>query len=140
MNSLIADTGPIVALLNPSDAHHAWAKECFKALDPPLLTCDAVLCEAFFLLRRFTPGKRVLLKMMAGGGFTLQRPAEEPLDRVAKLLQKYEDTPMDFADACLVDMVETHRETKVWTVDSDFRVYRLSNRRMVPVLAPWSQS
>jgi predicted nucleic acid-binding protein len=54
------------------------------------------------------------------------------------LLVKYEDTPMDFADACLVQMAETSREAKVWTIDSDFKIYRLSNRRVVPVLAPWS--
>lgn len=135
---MIADTGPIVALLDESDAHHSWAIKCFKNLRPPLFTCEAVLCEAFFLLRRFPPGQHTLLTMLSRGSFTLPFNLSDHLPEITKLLKKYHDTPMDFADACLVRMVETSKETKVWTIDSDFRVYRLSNRRVVPLLAPWS--
>ena len=48
----IADTGPIVAFLVRSDLHHAWARERFEILEPPLLTCEAVLTEACFLAGR----------------------------------------------------------------------------------------
>ena len=135
---MIVDTGPIVALLDESDAHHSWALKCFKNLKPPLLTCEAVLCEAFFLLQRFPPAKSTLLTMIARGSFTLPLNFNDHLRDIPKLLEKYHDTPMDFADACLVRMAETTRDTKVWTIDSDFKIYRLSNRRIVPVLAPWS--
>jgi uncharacterized protein len=135
---MIVDTGPIVALLDESDAHNSWARECFKSLTPPLLTCEAVLCEAFFLLQRYPPGKSMLVKMISRGSFTLPIDFNDHLPDIAKLLEKYADTPMDFADACLVRMAETTRDSKVWTIDSDFRIYRLSNRRIVPVLAPWN--
>lgn len=138
MTSVITDTGPIVALLNESDAHHSWARECFKTLEPPLISCEAVLYEAFFLLQRFPPGKRMLLRMIAGGAFTLQFRLNDHMTEIAKLLEKYDDTPMDFADACLVRMAENSKHTKIWTIDSDFKIYRLGNRRVVPVLAPWS--
>jgi predicted nucleic acid-binding protein len=138
MTSVIADTGPIVALLDESDTHHPWARECFKHLAPPLLSCEAVLCEAFFLLRRFPPGKRTLLRMVSGRAFSLLPSMTDQLPDIAKLLVKYDDTPMDFADACLVRMAEITREPKIWTIDSDLKIYRRHNRQIVPVLAPWS--
>jgi predicted nucleic acid-binding protein len=76
--------------------------------------------------------------MISGGAFSLPFRASDHLSDIAKLLAKYNDTPMDFADACLLRMAETTTNQKVWTVDSDFKIYRLNSRRIVPVLAPWS--
>lgn len=138
MTSVIADTGPIVALLDSSDSHHSWVRERFRHLAPPLATCEAVLCEAYFLLQRFPPGERTLLKMISGGAFSLPFRVGDHLPEIEKLLVKSSDTPMDFADACLLRMAETSGVPKVWTINADFKIYRLDNRRVVPVLAPWS--
>jgi predicted nucleic acid-binding protein len=46
----IVDTGPLVALLDARDPHHAWARETLRRLETPLMTCEAVLSEACFLL------------------------------------------------------------------------------------------
>lgn len=46
------DTGPLVSFLADGLAHHAWAVEQWKQLRPPLLTCEPVLTEAAFLLKR----------------------------------------------------------------------------------------
>ena len=58
MKVVLADTGPIVAYLNGRDRYHAWAVAVFKQLRPPLLTCEAVLSEAVFLLRSAPGGRR----------------------------------------------------------------------------------
>ncbi len=136
MTAVITDTGPIVALLDGSDSHHSWARECFRHLAPPLATCEAVLCEAYFLLQRFPPGERTLLKMISGGAFSLPFRVGDHLPDIAKLLVKYDDTPMDFADACLVRMAETHDPATVFTLDSDFTIYRKARRRVIPLLRP----
>lgn len=47
----VVDTGPLVAVLNANDAHHAWAREVLGKLSPPVFTCEAVLSEAQFLLQ-----------------------------------------------------------------------------------------
>ncbi len=52
MAQVIVDTGPIVAILDASDALHLWAAESLKMIQPPLITCEAVLTEVCFLLRR----------------------------------------------------------------------------------------
>jgi len=40
-------------------------------------------------------------------------------------------------DACLLRLSEVHGAARVWTTDSDFKVYRRLGRQVVPVLAPW---
>jgi predicted nucleic acid-binding protein len=55
---------------------------------------------------------------------------------VWRLLHKYKDVPMDFADACLVRMSEIHRDARVWTADSDFRIYRRNGRQAIPLIFP----
>jgi predicted nucleic acid-binding protein len=40
-------------------------------------------------------------------------------------MQKYADTPMDLADASLVAAAEAQRLHRIFTLDRDFRVYRI---------------
>jgi predicted nucleic acid-binding protein len=58
------------------------------------------------------------------------------LAALVDLLRKYADVPMSLADACLVCMAEFQSATTVFTLDSDFRLYRKRNRQVVPVLMP----
>ena len=43
---------------------------------------------------------------------------------------------MSFADACLVRMFELWPEAPVFTLDSDFRVYRRNKRQSLPLVCP----
>ncbi len=60
----LVDTGPIVALLVAEDAHNAWARRVWEELEPPLLTCEAVLSEAQFLIARFGGNPRAVLQFV----------------------------------------------------------------------------
>jgi hypothetical protein len=60
----------------------------------------------------------------------------ENLTPVLRLIEKYSDTPMSLADACLVRMTETLADPILLTTDEDFRVYRRHSRQMVPCLTP----
>lgn len=133
----IADTGALVALLDRSDVHHEWAVDCFRAMRPPLWTCEAVLTEVWHLLGWCPPSRDVLGDFCREGLIKIDFCLGESMLRVLDLLKKYRDTPMDFADACLVRMTEDQTDCRVWTVDSDAKVYRRFGRRTIPVLAPW---
>ena len=61
---IVLDTGPLVALLAKRDRHHAWAIAQWSQIEPPLLTCEAVLSEAFFLLRHYPVARIALLGML----------------------------------------------------------------------------
>lgn len=50
------------------------------------------------------------------------------LHQMMILMDKYQDTPMDFADASMVVAAETLLTKRVFTLDRDFYVYRLSDK------------
>ena len=133
---VLLDTGPIVAYLNERDQHHGWAVSVWNHLPPPLLTCDAVLSEACFLVETHGGSADWVMELVERGivtsGFTLADHAT----RLRALLKKYRSTPMSLADACLVRMSELNPRHTVLTTDSDFRIYRRDGRHVIPTLMP----
>ena len=128
----IADTGLIVALLAEDDPYHAWAAHAFRN-SSPFYTCDAVVAEAC----SFFPTPRPVLTLLARGDLQLAFDLSEELPHVLALATKYQDRPMDLADACLVRMTELYSRAKLWTVDRrDFHVYRRHGRKPIPCEFP----
>ncbi len=136
MTRLVVDTGPLVALLNRRDHHHAWTRELLDAVPPPLYTCEPVISEACFLLGRIRGGQEALLTLLANGIIRVEFRLEPELEAVRKLLEKFAGVPMSLADACLVRMTELDAASVVVTLDSDFQVYRRNRRQVVPVIMP----
>jgi predicted nucleic acid-binding protein len=62
MTAWLLDTGPLVAFFDRSDAGHEWAKEQWAQAPVPMLTCEAVLAEAAYLLREHArlPSEKIL--------------------------------------------------------------------------------
>lgn len=135
---VLADTGPLVALINRRDRHHAWAAEQANRLPAPFLTCEAVLSEACFLLQRLEDSPYKILDLVARGSLRPAFDLREEIEPVQKLIKKYADQPMSLADACLVRMSEQIADPVVFTLDRDFSVYRRHGRRTIPLLSPWS--
>lgn len=134
MNDILVDTGPLVAYLDRSDRDHAWAKETFKQLTRPLLTCEAVIAEALFLLRRGGIDPDGLLNLISRGLVVPAFSLAAEISAIQHLMKTYRNIPMSLADACLVRMAEVHENAKVMTLDSDFTVYRKSRRKVIPLL------
>jgi predicted nucleic acid-binding protein len=132
----VVDTGPLVAVLNANDEHHAWAREAFGTLLPPLFTCEAVLSEAQFLLQERGGDPMAVLQWVQQGVIELAFAAANHIERLLQLQRSYHSLPMDFADACLVCMTETHQRSMVLTTDSHFRIYRRNGRQIIPLRAP----
>jgi predicted nucleic acid-binding protein len=134
---VLADTGPIVAYLNGRDRHHAWAVGLFKQLRPPLLTCEAVLSEAVFLLRWAPGGGDRVMDLVSRGVLEVRFDLQREVAAVTGLLRRHRSLPMDMADACLVRMSELHGDCVLLTVDSEFRdIYRRNGRQVIPTLLP----
>jgi uncharacterized protein len=133
---IIADTGPLVAYLDRSDEHHAWAKEVMDTLTEPLLTCDAVLAEVTFLLQRGGIAPALPMRMIERGVLQTCFDTGAEAQAVGALLARYESVPMSLADACVVRMTELHARARVWTTDSDFTIYRRNRRSLIPLIIP----
>lgn len=136
--TVVVDTGPIVALLDADEAHHDWAHRQFARLAPPLLTCEAVLSEASFLLHRVGSDPSLPIALVARGVLRVERALDRQEDpaAIAGLIRRYHDVPMSFADACLVRLIERTENASVMTLDADFRIYRQRRRRIIPLVIP----
>ena len=136
--TVVVDTGPIVALLDADEAHHDWARGQFDTLAPPLLTCEAVLSETSFLLQRIGADPSLPVTLVERGMLRIVPLLNSSDDALAvgRLIRRYRDVPMSFADACLVRLVERTDRASILTLDSDFGIYRQARRRVIPLLAP----
>jgi uncharacterized protein len=134
--SVIVDTGPLVALLNRRERHHAWAAEIMDTMEPPIFTCDLVLSEACFLLQDLDGGPDAVMELVARGIVRSDFHVMAEVDSVRALMKKFATVPMSLADACVVRMTELDPKSVVLTLDSDFKVYRRNKRQVVPTLLP----
>ena len=132
----IADTGPLVALLDRRERHHAWAVEQVRSLAPPLLVCEPVLVEACFLLARLPEAEDALFCLIERGALRIAFHLEEHLGEIKALLGKYRDRPISLADACIVRMTELFDDHLVFTLDADFTVYRKHGRKSLSLICP----
>jgi predicted nucleic acid-binding protein len=133
---VILDTGPLVAFLNKNDLYHDWTVAQFGVISPPLLTCEAVLSEACFLLQRYENGVSNIMRLLNRQVLTISFQLDNELTAIKALLNKYKDLPMSLADACLVRMVERTTDSVILTLDKHFQIYRMNKRQTIPLIAP----
>jgi predicted nucleic acid-binding protein len=133
---LLLDTGAFVALVDRSEARHADCVAALEGWTGPIVTTEAVLTETLYLVGPRWVAQRVCFEFFARGAFLLAPSSQQSLRRVAALMEKYRDVPMDFADATLVALAEDLDSAQVFTLDRrGFSVFRLKGRKpfaMIP--------
>ena len=134
---VLLDTGPLVAYLDVREQHHEWATRQFAALTEPPFVCEAVVSEACFLLASLPAAIAKIGDYLEHGVLAMVPVGGAAQPRIFALMEKYRQVPMSYADACLLWLAETHARSRVFTVDSDFEIYRLERARTVPVIAPF---
>ena len=105
-----------------------------SALEAPLITCEAVIAESCYLLRDIEGAGAAVLENVDRGIFQIPYRLTGNAGGVLKLMRKYADTPMDFADACLVVMASDYQTGRILTLDADFRIYRWGRNRPFELL------
>ncbi len=136
MTRVLVDTGPLFAYFDRRDRWHRWVVEHMSTLRPPFVTCEPVLTEACFLIRRNGGRPADLLSWVARGLLEIGVDLEADAAEIVRLMTRYQDTPMSLADACLVRLAERIPDCRLFTLDSDFAHYRRSGRRTIPLLIP----
>jgi predicted nucleic acid-binding protein len=136
VTAVLLDTGPLVAFLSRRDRYHEWARQELATAAPPVLTCESVVSEACFLLRKQPGGRAAVLELLSRGLVAVAFNLEREAVAVQRLLTRYQDVPMDLADACLVRLAELSAGGVLLTLDSDFTVYRMHGRQVIPIRIP----
>ncbi len=131
MRPALLDAGPLVALLDAADPEHDRVVTVFASWRGRLLTTGAVVNEAFHLLRYASSGAEKLVEFLEQTRTTVVDVfGFDDLRRIALMMKKYADCPMDFADATLVLLAEDREHETVLTLDErGFRAYRFRGSR-----------
>ena len=133
----ILDAGPLVAWFCPRDVHHVWARRAFSQLPTGGIICEAVLAEVCHLAAKDGIARGKVIEFVERGRLVpVSLAAELPLIR--KLLDQYANTPMGFADGCVVRLAEIHDGTKVCTTDRHFEFYRRNGHESISLVAPFA--
>ncbi|BAZ24448.1 PIN domain protein like [Kalymmatonema gypsitolerans NIES-4073] len=133
---VLLDTRPLVAVLNRRDQFHSWVTAQWATIEPPLLSCEAVISEACFLLRNVYGGQEAVIGLVDSGVIQIPFRLDQEAGIIGELLRSYQSVPMSLADACLVRMTEQYTDSVLLTFDSDFLVYRKNKNQIIPVMMP----
>jgi len=137
MSVTLIDAGPLIALANEREGHaHRECARLFQALDGGLATTLPVLTEAMYFVGRAGGWylQERIWKLIAAGSVSIFHLAEEDIYRMSLLMEEYLDTPMDFADSSLVAAAEKLNTNRIFTLDSDFSVYRVHSRQSFQII------
>lgn len=134
---MLTDTGPIIALMDEKDPHHAACRSVARSLPSgPLFTTWPCFTEAMYLLDDLGGFrlKERLWRLRRDGKLALLDITLNETDHMATLMAKYQNVPMDLADASLVAVADARGIPRLFTIDSDFYIYRLANGAVLEVV------
>ncbi len=133
----LTDAGPLIAIIDADEPDH---DRCLHALDEltlPLVSTWPAFTDAMYLLARAggMHAQRALWKLVHTDRLVVADLSASAVEHSARLMDRYADLPMDLADATLVAYAEEQGHRTVFTLDSDFGVYRIRGRlpfRVIP--------
>jgi predicted nucleic acid-binding protein len=111
---VIIDTGVVVAYLSKSDKFHEWAKSELNKINAPLLTCEAVIVESYFLLKNTYGAVDLIFSLLRTKQIAIPFSLSSEMAEIEALMKRYENVPMSVADACLVRMSELIPGSVIW--------------------------
>lgn len=131
MRTWLLDTGPLVAYLDATDPAHPAVASRWDGFSGRLATTSAVITEAMHFVAPSPKGPGYLAMLVGASHMEVYDLTQAPeLQEAAALMEKYADTPMDFADATLVLLAEALDVEDVFTLDRrGFAAYRTRNAR-----------
>lgn len=128
MQSIVVDSGPLIALFDHSDRYHKRSVAFVRNVQARLITNVPVLTEVVYVLDFSVQAQRDFL-LWAQQALSIDTETVTDMPAISALLEKYADLPADFADASLVALCNRLKIRDVASIDKDFTIYRTSDKR-----------
>ncbi len=128
--NVILDTGPWVALIDRSESRHSECVQWIKNFSGRLYSTEPVLTEVLYLLSFSTKAQLAAIDFVLNSIIELIPFDADSLRESRRLMKKYSDFPMDYADATVVCLASSAAVQNIATFDQKhFNVYRLPKNR-----------
>jgi hypothetical protein len=132
---VVADTGPLVAIVRSREKAHKKCVATLKTLRTPLLTCWPVLTEAAWLLRKEADGFKAVGGLVESGLVKLVELDETALTWIIAFLDRYASAEAQMTDAALMYIAEREGIDTAFTLDRrDFSIYRTADGSALKIL------
>jgi predicted nucleic acid-binding protein len=124
--TVLADTGFVLAM---SISRDKWSQACREIYqhEPVILLPESSLAEIAYMLSK-AGGSRGLIDFLYAlpeSRFDLVGLEQQDIRRATKLLDTYQNLPLDFVDAAIIALAERMNITRILTVDRrDFSIVR----------------
>jgi len=135
--TIVADTGPLYALIDSSDAWNARVTGWWESAARDVVVPVTVLPEvAYLLARRIGPAaEEAFIRSVAQGEFVLEPVELDDIARAADLMRDYADVSLGFVDATVVAVAERLGARELLTTDRrHFTVVRPRHLRSFALL------
>jgi predicted nucleic acid-binding protein len=128
----IIDASALIALVVPTDPHHARARAALPGLTGPWVTTWHVLVEVMYVVgrQRKWPGQKLVWQMIKDGSLVVRDAPASEAPRLEILMDTYQAIRSDMADVSLIALAEDLGLKRIFTFDTHFTHYRISG--MVP--------
>lgn len=136
--TVLIDTGPLYAFFDRKDQWHEWSLKQFSQYKPPFFSCEAVITETLFLMDRTGIDTNTLFKLLSRDLLMIKPVLHKSSDRkaVQTFMQSYRNLPASFADSCLMLLAEHVANPYIFTIDSDFTIYRSKSGQPIKLIIP----
>lgn len=117
--TIVADTGPLYALVDASDAWHKRVVEWWRKNREPVVVPVCVLPEVCYLLhtRISQQAEAAFVRSITDGEFVIESLEAEDVARAEALIRKYADLGLGFVDATVIATAERLDAVEVVTTD-----------------------
>ena len=129
MQKALIDAGPLIALFNKDDKYHNNILEFLHTFEGFLFTTWSVVTEVMHMINFNVKSQADFLTWISKKGLHILDVDLSDIGRLIELLLKYSDLPMDLADGSMILSAEKNNIHDIITIDSDYYVYRLKNKK-----------
>src|SRR5205085_8838968 len=91
--AVLVDAGPLIALIERTDAHHDRCVAALADIMEPLVTVWPAFTEAMYLVRGAERSQRALWGMIDSGGLDFAELTAHDTPRLRDLMVRYRDQP-----------------------------------------------
>jgi predicted nucleic acid-binding protein len=136
-SQILIDSGPLIAFFSSSEKYHRWVLGQMSDMNGDLITSESVLSEVVFLLKTHPKALNAISSLVGQGILRIDQAFSESPTECIELVHKYSDLPSSVADVSLVYLHSKLKNSVIFTLDSDFLVYKDKSGKPLRLVAPF---
>jgi uncharacterized protein len=120
LSEILVDSGPLIAGFDDTDVWHDECSRLLETLPGPLLVPATIVAEVCYMIGRYQFGaaaEAAFLRSFASRDLVVADLVEDDFERMAQLVEQYEDFPLGGSDASVIAIAERRSITTILTTD-----------------------